>query len=80
MKKESVPIEKLSIFSLLLRYLRQWAMLWYYRYTVEIGISVLDGWESFIVNSVFLLLAVSIVKQFYRGINILSNFIYSKFK
>lgn len=79
-KKESLSIEKLSIFSLLLRYIRQWALLWYYRYSVEIGISVLEGWEAFIVNSIFLLLVVSIVKQTLRGISIFTSYIYTSIK
>ncbi|KAI5190796.1 hypothetical protein NEMIN01_1198 [Nematocida minor] len=79
-KKESVPIEKLSIPSLMLRYLRQWALLWYYRYSVEIGISVLDGWEAFIVNSVFLLLLVSIIKQVLKGLNMFTSHIYTSLK
>ncbi|KAH9385786.1 uncharacterized protein NEMAJ01_0682 [Nematocida major] len=70
-KKDSLPTERLSIHSLLLRHIRQWALLWYYRYSVEIGISVLDGWEAFIVNSVFLLLIVSIAKQVTKGANML---------
>lgn len=79
-RKEAISTEKLSIFSLILRYIRQRALLWYYRYSVEIGISVLDGWEAFIVNSVFLLLIVSIAKQLIKGANILLETAITHFK
>lgn len=79
-KKESAPLVKLSIPSLILRYVRQRALLWYYRYSVEVGISILEGWEAFIINSIFLLLVVSIVKQGLKGISILSGYIYTSFK
>ncbi|KAI5170953.1 hypothetical protein NEFER03_0355 [Nematocida sp. LUAm3] len=47
----------------ILQYIRHVSLLHYYRYTVEVGISILQGWESFIVNSIVLLLVVSLVKQ-----------------
>jgi hypothetical protein len=57
MEKRVGPVSK-GLF-----YLRRAVIRMYYRYTVEVGISTLENWEAAIVNSVFLILAVSIAKQ-----------------
>jgi hypothetical protein len=64
-------------FSRFLRLLRRKIILYYYRYSVEIGVSVLEGWEAFIVNSVFLLLIVSIVKQIARALLFFFSYLYN---
>ncbi|KAI5186010.1 hypothetical protein NEHOM01_1213 [Nematocida homosporus] len=78
-RKRSTPNERQKPFSKLLQYIRHISLLCYYRYSVEIGISTMEGWEAFIVNSIFLLLLVSILKQATKGIIILSSFIQTSF-
>ncbi|KAI5179546.1 hypothetical protein NEOKW01_0009 [Nematocida sp. AWRm80] len=67
LKERIVPTRQLNLPNMLLRSLRQRIFQWYYRYTTEIGISTLDTWEACIVNSIFLLLLVSITKQVFKG-------------
>ncbi|KAI5188993.1 hypothetical protein NECID01_0348 [Nematocida sp. AWRm77] len=54
--------ERISPLNRILKYIRTFGSFYYYRYSVEIGISALDGWEACIVNSIFLLLIASIIK------------------
>lgn len=60
--KKVAPKESINALSRGLRYIRNVGYFYYYRYSVEIGISVLEGWEACIVNSIFLLLIASVIK------------------
>ncbi|OAG29059.1 hypothetical protein NEDG_01198 [Nematocida displodere] len=68
------PPVTLSLPSRFLKYIRQSSLVYYYRYSVEIGISSLEGWEAFIVNSLFLLLIVSIIKQTVKAVVFLTGY------
>lgn len=64
----SVEIEKkrpprIGLMAKVLFYLRKTIILVYYRYSVEVGVSTLDTWEAFIINCIFLLLIMSVIKQ-----------------
>jgi hypothetical protein len=58
---------------------RMWDVLCmvYYRYSVEIGICVLERWEAALVNIYFLLLFCSLLSQFIKTASCLCRVLYS---
>jgi len=66
---------KSSTLNTVLIYIRRRIILYYYRYSVEVGVSMLDRWEAFIINSAFLLLIVSIVKQAVKAFCVLFTYL-----
>lgn len=74
-KKLPVQAEPLHASSRFLLYIRRFCVFYYYRYAVETGIAIIERWESFIVNSIFLLLAVSLGKQILRMLLFIAAYI-----